>query len=60
MSDFEFDNWMMNVDDEVEKVCGLSVHDLADQPFRDWFDSGMTAEEAARQTLVEEGFLADE
>jgi hypothetical protein len=59
MSDFAFDSWMTAVDAEVERLCCLSVHDLADQPFRDWFDSGMTAEEAARQTLVEEGFLEE-
>lgn len=51
-----FNQWMRAVDMEVESVAGVSVHDLADQPFYDWYDSGMTPEEAARETLIEEGF----
>ncbi len=30
--------------------------DLSDQPFRDWFDSGIDAEEAAEMALEDNGF----
>ena len=51
-----FPQWMQKVDAEIEKICGLSSMDLADQPFHDWFDDGMDPAEAAELTLEDEGF----
>ena len=57
-----FQNWLQQVDLELTKRCGLSRDDLADQPWRDWHDDGLTAAEAAGECLVNEGLpaLADD
>ncbi|MHC4713661.1 MAG: hypothetical protein ACYTAN_10395 [Planctomycetota bacterium] len=48
----DFDAWMRDVDKWVgEYLIGFSVHDLPDCPFRDWFDSGMTAKGAACEAI---------
>lgn len=47
----DFDSWMQIVDREVEAKIGLSVHDLEDCPFRDWFDDGTSAESAAQMAI---------
>jgi hypothetical protein len=52
----DFDRWMNEVDRQLDRICGLSHHDLADQCYRDWFDDGVSAEEAARDALESEGF----
>ncbi len=36
-----FDSWMAAVDRAVIYRTGVSVHDLADQCFHDWFDDGI-------------------
>lgn len=54
-----FDEWMVQVDAAIVDLCGLTARDLADQPYFDWFDSGLTPEEAAYETLAEEGFPFD-
>jgi hypothetical protein len=46
-----FAEWMKKVNRIVIAVAGVTVHDLVDQPFREWFDEGMDAEEAAELTL---------
>jgi len=51
-----FEQWMKRVNYEVFRLALVSVHDLADQPFYDWYESGMTPLEAAEETLIEEGF----
>jgi hypothetical protein len=51
-----FEGWMDKVGLILRKTVGLSYSDLADQPYRDWYDSGMTPSQAARQTLQNEGF----
>ena len=51
-----FAQWMRAVDEAVQATAGLSVHDLADQPFRDWYEDGLTPQEAAEETLIDEGF----
>ena len=52
----EFDQWMRKVDRICTATCGLSIHDLADMPFYDWFEDEMTPREAAELALEEEGF----
>ncbi len=51
-----FDQWMKAVDQAVIETAFCSIHDLSDQPFRDWFDSGIDAEEAAEMALEDNGF----
>jgi hypothetical protein len=51
-----FGKWMRAVDVAVMRVIGLSIHDLADQPFRDWYEDGITPTQAARLALEDEGF----
>lgn len=52
----EFDEWMEEVSDEVIRISGLSAYDLADMPYADWFNDGMTPDEAANLALDNEGF----
>ncbi len=51
-----YDAWMKKVDQEVSKLCGMSVHDLPDFPSWDLWDAGETPEEAAKEALREAGF----
>lgn len=47
----DFDGWMEDVDNAVEALAGVSVHDLPDCCYRDWFDEGLSPREAARLAL---------
>lgn len=51
---------MLQVNREVSRIAGLSVYDLADQPFREWYDDGIDPDEAAEMTLEDEGFPFEE
>ena len=55
-----YENWMRLVDEEVWSIAGCSVYDLPDFCSRDMFESGVSAEEAAREVLEEAGFPAEE
>jgi hypothetical protein len=46
-----FQQWMNQVDQVVQYQTGLSVHDLEDCAFRDWFDDGVKATTAARNAI---------
>lgn len=48
--------WMDDVDLAVEALCGLSTLDLPDQTYRDWYNDGLSADEAADLVLENEGF----
>jgi len=39
------------VDKKVETKCGLSVYDLADCYFRDWYEDGRTPASAASAAI---------
>jgi len=52
-----FKKWMDRVDLDLIGECGLTHADIADQPWWDWFDSGLSAKEAANQALESEGFF---
>ena len=52
--DHNFKEWMGIVDRKIQGLTGMSVDDLPDQCYRDWFDSGMTASEAAREIMENE------
>ncbi len=49
ISEIEFDIWMKAVEVEVERLLGVSVHDLPDVPFRQHYDDGMTALDVAEE-----------
>lgn len=53
-----FEDWMQKVDQAVGAKAGLSVYDLADMPYRDWYDDGMSPASAAKRALDAEGFGA--
>jgi len=56
-----FEEWMQAVDAAVGSIAfGLSVHDLPDIAFRDLYDSGETAQEAAEEALAGADFPFDD
>ncbi len=50
-TNMHFTEWMECVDSVVGKLCGLSVYDLPDCLFADWFDQGMKPTAAARRAI---------
>ena len=44
-----FDEWFKEVDRKVRVLFGISVRDLPDCPFRDWYDDGVSASSAAKR-----------
>lgn len=46
-----FEDWMKAVDRAVDQRTGMSVYDLPDMPFRDWYDSGKSAVAAAAKAI---------
>lgn len=47
-----FDDWMAQVDKVIEAVYGLSVNDLPDCPFADWYEDGITPVSAAGRAIA--------
>lgn len=45
--DKEFENWLAQVDKELNKEWGFGHRDLPDWGWRDAFDDGLSPEEAA-------------
>jgi len=41
-----FEAWLKELDDICFDELGLSYHDLADQPYKAWFEDGYSAEDA--------------
>ena len=56
MSRLAFWTWLGQADRQLLALCGLTHLDLADQTWRDWYEDGVTAAEAARSALEDEGF----
>jgi len=50
-----FDDWMKQVDRACLGKCGMSIHDLEDCPFRDWYDAGVKPESAAARCIKRSG-----
>lgn len=46
-----FEAWMIEVDKAVEAKVGLSVHDLEDVAFFDWYHDGVSAKSAAARAI---------
>lgn len=51
MGTMTFDAWMYAVDRFCEAQSGVSVHDLVDCPFADWYADGTSAASAARKAI---------
>jgi hypothetical protein len=45
------EQWLAKVNLAVEHLSGMSMHDLADCPYMDWYEKGMTPETAARKAI---------
>lgn len=54
ITDLDFRDWMIKIDDQIDASLGISIQDLPDQPYRDWFDSGMEISEAIREIMEKE------
>jgi hypothetical protein len=52
----QFAEWMRRVDEAVEAEVGLSVHDLEDASFADWFEDGVRPATAAKRALRASGW----
>ena len=46
-----FERWMKLVDLYVSSMIGLSVYDLPDCCFGDWYEDGMSPKSAARKAV---------
>lgn len=44
--DTEFEFWMKELDRHFIGTFSLSIHDVEDQPFRDYFEDGLSTQEA--------------
>lgn len=49
-------DWMKEVDAACYAKAGVSVHDLSDCAFADWYDDGVSAKSAASKALKANGF----
>ncbi len=56
VGDMLFRNWMAEANGHVRGVVGVSIYELPDCPFRDMFDEGVSAKQAADMALAEAGF----
>jgi len=55
MQTLTFSQWMKEVDEACWCKAGLSVHDLGDCRFADWYDDGVRPATAARRALKASG-----
>lgn len=46
-----FEQWMDLVDFNVQQRTGMSVYDLPDRCYRDWYDDGATPKQAASRAV---------
>lgn len=59
MRKLSFAEWMAAVDAAVESIAGLSIYDLEDQPFADWYEARKSPKAAARAALRASGALGE-
>ena len=55
MQSQDYDSWMKEVDSWVHRYAGVSVHDLPDCPYRDWYDSGCRPHTVAKRAINDAG-----
>lgn len=48
--------WLLEVSEIVAREAGVGIDDLEDQPYRDWYEDGLTPVEAAEEVLEAVGF----
>lgn len=62
MSGITFEQWLAHADTLVEEQIGLSLSDLPDCPYREWFDGHMGSRSAAARAInnVVPGFWVEE
>jgi hypothetical protein len=46
-----FDAWCMEVNRIVVNLCGMSLEDLPDCAYRDWYDDNLTPSRAAKRVI---------
>lgn len=51
-----FAAWMQKVNEWIGSITGLTSEDLADQPWNDWYEDGVSARNAANRAIRSEGF----
>ena len=55
-----FKEWMWEVNDNIERVAGLSYKDIPDYPYHDMFDDGYDPRDAAMEALNAAGYDVEE
>lgn len=59
-----FNQWMRQVDFNIEAALGVDSRDLSDMPYREYFDNGLEASEAADEAILanidDSGFTLDD
>ena len=48
---YTFDDWMAEADDRFTAHTGVSIYDVEDQPWHDWYSDGMHPHTAADQAM---------
>lgn len=51
MMSANFKTWMKKVEDLVERLVGVSVGDLPDCNYMDWFEDGLSPMRAAKRAI---------
>lgn len=46
-----FEEWFKEVDQHVQKAVIISVHELPDCPYHDWYDDGVRPATAAKRAI---------
>lgn len=54
-TDMTFKQFMVALDKAVSAKIGVSVHELPDMTFRDWYDDELSIEEAVEEVLDAQG-----
>lgn len=57
-NNLSFERWFELVDIEVQKILGVSVHELSDFPSWDTWDSGATPAEGAQAALADDDLVS--
>ena len=48
-----FEKWMEKLDMLCDRVTGMSIHDLPDQCYMDWYEDGLSTKQALKLVLSE-------
>lgn len=57
--ELDFRAWMVQVDEHMGALVPLTHKDLEDQPYRDWFDSGLPPHDVATMALENSGYMVE-